>query len=103
MPVRRSDLSNTSFRPCLGDEPATFICNSVYTVDGLRYGVIDCTIRTAKYTTAPTSLSTDKTYTITYTGDGANPGVTVTEATTGKLFRIIDSDSAAKTVTYIDA
>ena len=106
MPVRRSDLSNASFRPCLGDDNATFICHSVYAVDGVRYGVIDCTIRTAKYSTAPAALSMDKTYTITYAGggdDGTDPGVTVTEATTGKLFRIIDSDTAAKTVTYIDA
>ena len=102
MPVMRDDVTDTVFSPCPEGVPAFFVCSSIITRGGVRYGVIDCTIRTGKYTTLAKPISFYKTYAITAIGD-TDPGVTVTEATTGVLFRIIDQNSVEKTITYINA
>lgn len=100
MPVH---IKNSIFGTCPENAPAILVCRKIFIDNGVRYGVIDCTIRTAKCTAVPASIDVNKTYTITYTGGGPNPGVTVTQSDAGKLFRIIDADSTAETVTYIDA
>ena len=101
MPVMRFELTDRKFVPCIEGAPAFFVCSSIITRGGVRYGVIDCTIRTVKYTTAP-PISVASTYTITANG-GTDYGVTVTEANTGILFRIIDQNSVEKTITFINA
>ena len=101
MPVMRFDLADRVLVPCIKGMPALFVCSSIITRGGVRYGVIDCTIRTVKYTTIP-DIRLERTYTITASG-GADNGVTVAEANTGMLFRIIDQNSVEKTITFINA
>ena len=102
MPVTRFAFkTNKVFKQCLEGEPAIFVCQKIFIDNGVRYGVIDCSIRTVKYTTVPLMLKADTTYNITAGVDGVD--TSVTESTTGKLFRIIDQDKINKTITYIDA
>lgn len=106
MPVRRGNLSNPSFSVAFESDPALFICESVADIDGRHYGVINCGIRTAKCTNVPANVNSTDTYTITFAGggdDGTDPNVIATKATTGVLFRIIDSDPDNNTITYIKA
>lgn len=112
MPVSRGDLKNRVFGPALEEEPAIFVCRKIFIDNGVRYGVIDCSIRTVKYTELPSGISVGPTFHITAGNggdDGLDPSVTVTAVTpetvsnTEKLFRIIDQDSVHKTITYIDA
>ena len=102
MPVMRFEMEDQKFVPCREGIPAVFVCSSVMTRGGVRYGVIDCTIRTVKYTTLTAPIGLNKTYAITASGmeDGS---VTVNEASTGMLFRIIDQNSVEKTITFINA
>ena len=102
MPVMRFELTDNILVLCPKDIPALFVCSSIITRGGVRYGVIDCTIRTVKYNTLTTPIYPSRTYAITGSGN-ADTGVTVTEASTGILFRIIDQNSADKTITYINA
>ena len=102
MPVIRYELEDQIFVPCPEGLPAFFVCNSIINRGGVRYGVIDCTIRTVRYTTIPTPIEIATTYAITASGD-TDHGVTVTAASTGMLFRIIDQNSIEKTITFINA
>lgn len=103
MPVFRGNVKDRMFKPCIANDPAILVCRKIFIDNGVRYGVIDCTIRTAKCTSLPYILSVNKTYTITYTGNDMYPEVTVTESNTGKLFRIIDIDTRENMFKYIDA
>lgn len=108
MPVKRGNLTNSVFSPSIENEPAILVCRKIFIDNGVRYGVIDCSIRTVKYnyTTTPDLLVMDRTYTITAGNggsDGTDPSVNVAEADTGVLFRIIDQDSYNKTITFISA
>ena len=103
MPVSRGKLKNKVFDKCREGEPAIFVCRKVFIDNGVRYGVIDCSIRTVRYTELPVDVSDGPTYNIVKGVYGSYPSVTVTESTTGKLFRIIDQDSVNMTITYIDA
>lgn len=105
MPVTRVDLKDKVFKPCTAGVPAMFVCRKIFIDNGVRYGVIDCSIRTVKYTNVPTGMSVGPAYHIT-TGDGLSVTVTETTGTENihdKLFRIIDQNSYNKTITYIDA
>lgn len=102
-PVMRFELTDTEFAPCPEGYPALFVCSSIITQGGVRYGVIDCTIRTVKYTTLTKPINVSRTYSITVSSDHTDPSVTVTEASTGVLFRILDQNSVDKTITYINA
>ena len=105
MPVIRFEVEDQKFVPCPEGLPALFVCSSIITRGGVRYGVIDCTIRTVKYTTIP-SISFAETYAINAGKrgpDGTDPSVVVTAASTGILFRIIDQNSVEKTITFINA
>lgn len=106
MPVRRGNLANKSFSVAFENDPALYICESVAVIDGKHYGVITCSICTAKCTNVPANVNSTDTYTITFAGggdDGTDPNVIATKATTGVLFRIIDADPDSNTITYIKA
>ena len=102
MPVMRYELTDQKLVPCPKGAPAFFVCSSIITRGGVRYGVIDCTIRTVKYTTLTAPIRLSATYAITASGE-EGVGVTVNEASTGILFRIIDQNSDEKTITFINA
>ena len=103
MPVYRPNLKSNLVMPCPQGAPALFICQKIFIENGVRYGVIDVSIRTAKYTSSQSEFHVDKTYNIVAGEDISNPTVSVTEATSGIRFRIIDQDTVNKTITYIDA
>ena len=65
--------------------------------------MIDFSVRTAKYPPMQSEFNTTKTYNIVAGDDSSDPTVSVTESTSGILFRIIDQDTVNKTITYINA
>ena len=103
MPVYRPNLTSNLFQPCPAGAPAVFVCQKIFIDNGVRYGVIDCSIRTVKYPYHHVEFDVGKTYNIVAGDDSSNPVVFVTENTSGILFRIIDQDTVNQTITYIGA
>ena len=102
MTVYRPNLTSNLVLPCPAGAPAFFVCQKIFIDNGVRYGVIDCSIRTAKYKSL-TNIHVNKTFKIIAGNDSSDPSVVVTESDSGILFRIIDQDTVNKTITYIDA
>lgn len=102
MPVYRPSLTSNLILPCRAGAAAIFVCQKIFIDNGVRYGVIDCSIRTAKYKSL-TTIDVGKTYNIIAGDDSSDPSVRVNESNSGILFRIIDQDTVNKTITYIDA
>ena len=103
MPVYRPNLTSNLVLPCPAGRPALFVCQKIFIDNGVRYGVLDFSVRTVKYPATNTEFDVTKTYSIVAGNDSSDPTVSVTEATSGVLFRIINQDTVNKTIMYIDA
>lgn len=104
MPVYRPNLTSNLVVPCPSGFPAIFVCQKIFIDNGVRYGVIDFSVRTVKYSAAHAEFNVSKTYSIVAGDDSSDPTtVYITETTSEIRFRIIDQDTVNKTITYIDA
>lgn len=103
MPVYRPNLTSNLALPCPKGYYALFVCQKIFIDNGVRYGVIDCSVRTVKYPATNAEFDVTKTYSIVAGDDSSDPTVSITETTSGGRFRIINQDIVNKTITYIDA
>lgn len=106
VPVVRANWTHPdggSFKYATANEDACMVCGAVYEIDGKRCGRIDCGIRTANYQvdSDPGLIQPNVVYKIKGLDEGG--GVSVTRANDGIGYYIIDADSAANTITYINA